>query len=257
LTEPRIIVTEDDSRTVFLPDRGIHYRSVFGALGESRHVFLGGSGLLQKPTPWRILELGFGTGLNFLTTAEAFLAVFDDGLLDFHTVDWRPLSPEFFRDLGYEQWVQNPDLLTLVEEALALGQVPRDDTIQVTGLNGRIRLTLYPWDWREIPTANLQVDAVYHDPFGPDANPDSWSVDCFRWSSAAMTPQARLATYGASTRTRIAMTAAGLYLARPEGYGKKREMTVAALSPEPLQGLRRINRDKYLGRLHELKQKRS
>src|SRR5512137_591864 len=51
------------------------YHSAEGGLGQCRHVFLAGNGL---PARWRgrraftILETGFGLGLNFLATWQAW-----------------------------------------------------------------------------------------------------------------------------------------------------------------------------------------
>src|SRR6478736_411995 len=51
------------------------YHTESGALAQARHVFLGGCGLpaawANRPQ-WRILETGFGFGLNFLTTWQAW-----------------------------------------------------------------------------------------------------------------------------------------------------------------------------------------
>src|SRR5690606_26607053 len=50
------------------------YRSRHGALSEARHVFLEGSDVaakLRSGLAVKVLEIGFGTGLNFLVTAQA------------------------------------------------------------------------------------------------------------------------------------------------------------------------------------------
>src|ERR1700759_3233692 len=89
-----IVSTEDGSNTIFNSEVGENYHSRHGALQESRHVFLE-SGLEYflnnnkkvlffgedlgeakfSPTGGdlegaSILEVGFGTGLNFLLTAD-------------------------------------------------------------------------------------------------------------------------------------------------------------------------------------------
>lgn len=63
--------------TPFSARYGDVYHSAAGGLAQARHVFLAGNGL---PTRWRerarfvILETGFGLGLNFLATWQAWLA---------------------------------------------------------------------------------------------------------------------------------------------------------------------------------------
>jgi tRNA U34 5-methylaminomethyl-2-thiouridine-forming methyltransferase MnmC len=71
---PFLVPTADGSLTLFQSEVGEHYHSKHGALQESKHVFLN-SGLVyflaQEPqTQVRILEVGLGTGLNFLLTAD-------------------------------------------------------------------------------------------------------------------------------------------------------------------------------------------
>ena len=64
--------TADGSYTLFVPELDEHYHSVKGALTESEHIFIN-MGLKDAwATTPRILEIGFGTGLNaFLTSLEA------------------------------------------------------------------------------------------------------------------------------------------------------------------------------------------
>lgn len=64
--------TDDGSATLFVPELNEHYHSTKGARTESQHIFID-MGLKDSPaaTP-RVLEIGFGTGLNaWLTLEEA------------------------------------------------------------------------------------------------------------------------------------------------------------------------------------------
>lgn len=72
-----IQLTADGSSTIYLPEIDEHYHSVKGALTESRHVYIS-EGLchrlksavtLPASQPCRVLEIGFGTGLNAVLTA--------------------------------------------------------------------------------------------------------------------------------------------------------------------------------------------
>lgn len=64
--------TADGSNTLYVPELNEHYHSVKGALTESAHIFIQmGLNHAQAINP-RVLEIGFGTGLNaFLTLLEA------------------------------------------------------------------------------------------------------------------------------------------------------------------------------------------
>jgi tRNA U34 5-methylaminomethyl-2-thiouridine-forming methyltransferase MnmC len=67
-----LILTEDGSHTLFVPEIDECYHSSHGAIQESRYIFIE-AGLKQcAKSEIRVLEIGFGTGLNaFLTLLEA------------------------------------------------------------------------------------------------------------------------------------------------------------------------------------------
>jgi len=65
---PEIVITQDGSHSIYVQSLDEHYHSVHGAITESQHVFIE-AGLKQfKNRHIRILEMGFGTGLNALLT---------------------------------------------------------------------------------------------------------------------------------------------------------------------------------------------
>ena len=68
--------TNDGSNTLFVPELNEHYHSIHGALQEALHVFIkhGLQPVLEKAAePIRLLEVGFGTGLNAILTLQGFL----------------------------------------------------------------------------------------------------------------------------------------------------------------------------------------
>src|SRR5258706_8965550 len=73
LLPARLAFSEDG--TPYSTEFGDLYHSAQGGLAQARHVFLAGNGL---PERWRgrrtftILETGFGLGLNFLATWQAW-----------------------------------------------------------------------------------------------------------------------------------------------------------------------------------------
>ena len=67
-----IITTEDGSTTLYIPELNEHYHSIHGAIQESTHIFIKAGIEYYGQKNIRILEAGFGTGLNaFLTLLEA------------------------------------------------------------------------------------------------------------------------------------------------------------------------------------------
>lgn len=235
------VETEDGSWTLYDSDQGVHYRSMQGALGESRHVFLEGTGLLQRPTPWCVLELGLGGGLNFLHTADLCWQQ-KEGLLDYHAVECAPVDPALFQEPGMFGWLQHQPLLGLLLDALTKARTqlaqspPQHQPVTASLEEGkrRVTLTLYPSLWQETQLLPFQAHAAFHDPFGPRDNPEGWTEACFAWVKANMHPEGRLATYGAAGHARRAMQAAGWHVTKRPGHGRKRDMTLAALDPEKL-----------------------
>ena len=235
------IQTGDGSYTFYNTHRNIYFRSLLGARSEAEYVFLEGTRLKTQNPNWTVLELGFGPGMNFLTTAQAFLAQQTGGTLSYHVVEQAPLPPEIIAQLKYEQWLQFPELIEMLRQILR----PTEHTPRQIR-QAQVTLTLYPCPWQKAHIdQNLRFDAIYHDPFGPADNPDGWTADCFAWESALLAPNGVLATYGAATAVRKAMVAAGFQIASRKGSGNKREMTLAALRPEALAGYRLLSQEKY------------
>ena len=62
--------TEDGSTTLYDSQLDVHYRSTHGAKTESMTVFIHGTRLPQRQRPWTVLELGFGSAVNFMQTGD-------------------------------------------------------------------------------------------------------------------------------------------------------------------------------------------
>jgi tRNA 5-methylaminomethyl-2-thiouridine biosynthesis bifunctional protein len=206
------------------------YASRDGALGQARHVFLGGNGL---PSRWAgceqfvIVETGFGLGTNFLATWQAWR---DDPhrprRLHFVSVERHPLpAGELAR------WAPAP-------LAALAGELARAWPLPLTGLHrlpfeaGGVTLTLGFGDARAlIPDLMLGADAFYLDGFAPDRNPELWEMPLLKALARLARPGATLASWTAARTVRDALTAGGFQVALREGFGTKRHMLVARYAP--------------------------
>lgn len=245
------IQTGDGSYTFYNVAENIYFRSLQGARTEAHYVFVAGARLPERSGDWSVLELGLGPGMNFLVTAQAFLDRAQAGRLRYHVVENAPLAPEQLDQLAYLNWFKYPDVYALLQAALAQAAPSRMNVTQPLppiqlGWQ-QIELVLYPCDWAETALpAGQAFDAIYHDPFGPAANPESWTEPCFAWEQAHLAETGLITTYGASTPMRKAMAQAGLFLASRKGSGNKREMTLAARNPAALDGAVLLSQEKYL-----------
>lgn len=204
------------------------YHSVHGALAQSRHVFLGGTGLPQAwagRAHFAILETGFGLGGNFLATWAAWRSDPRRAQrLDFVSLEKHPLTAEDWRRV----WAQGESELRPL--ALALGQrlpplVPGIHTLEFD--EGRVRLFLVYHDAAAIEEIEGRFDAVYLDGFAPTKNPAMWSEPLLAAVARRMKPGARLATWCAAGEVRRRLAASGLSVRPAPGFAGKREMTVA------------------------------
>ncbi len=217
------LTTDDGSATLRRIDLNVTYRSSAGAKGESEHVFMAGSRITRRTTPWRVLELGFGLGTNLeglIKAAKSHTADLVYVGLEADPIPWEHI-PQGFAERGVIR-----ELLQAACTGHASGHVSTD------GLN----LSLYTSRWQDTPLVPFSAHAIFFDPFGPETNPDCWSLEAFEWAKNHLAHDGILATYGAAGHVRRAMRDAGLVVATAPGYGPKREMTLASPSESALEG---------------------
>ncbi len=224
-------ITRDGSSTLWSERFGQYYHNPNGAEAESREVFFDRGGVcadLQAGRPVRILEVGFGTGLNLLLFSEYVDAVGSQGH-SYATFEKFPLDEETARTLNY------PGTGRLVE--LFAGLKPGwnrpewDSRIDLHIWVGDFADGMAHWSEADLPPATH----VLHDPFSPAASPELWSEEAFAELRRVSAPDALLSTYGAASAPRRAMAAAGWQVARAPGALGKREMTLASPDAERIR----------------------
>ncbi|HEX4910014.1 MAG TPA: tRNA (5-methylaminomethyl-2-thiouridine)(34)-methyltransferase MnmD [Permianibacter sp.] len=214
------------------------YFSRDGGLAESRYVYLQGNGLparwaghFQHHNAFHLFEAGFGTGLNFLLTCQAFLENVNhaDKRLRYVAVERFPLrKSDLARALGHF-----PSLAT--EANALLAQYP-------PGLRGwhslqfadrRIELLLQFGDIADTLPAlrqtDWQFDAWYLDGFAPARNEAMWAETLWPAIATLSRAGATAATFSAAGAVRRGLQSAGFSVQKMPGFGRKRDMTVARL----------------------------
>ncbi len=210
------------------------YRDVYasrdGALGQARHVFLGGTGLPQRwggRHSFTIVETGFGLGVNFLATWQAWR---DDparpGRIDFLSFELHPLAAH---DLVAH--VPAP-LAPLARQLAAAWPLPLPGLHRLEFEDGAVVLTLALGDAHTLlPQCVAGADAFFLDGFAPDRNPQLWEPALLKALSKMARPDARLATWSSAGAVREALIAAGFEIELRAGYGRKRQMLSARFAP--------------------------
>lgn len=248
--DPEVRQSKDGSTTLYSPRFDQLYHNPNGAWSESRHVFFERSGLIEDiraGKPLHILEVGFGSGLNFILLADLLMEAQHDQPVHYHTVEAFPLAKQAASELDFSAHLQNhglneilPSLFDEIEDGM--------NTFQpVKGLD--LNLHLFCGFFKNWPLSELRADHIFQDAFSPEANPELWSPDVFAKLMDNAAPDAILSTYCAASKARAAMAASGWKVAREQGALGKREMTLASPSAARLEGRKRVNEKRLTERL--------
>ncbi len=222
----------DAAGTPFSPAYGDVYHSADSGPGQAKHVFLGGNDL---PSRWArarvftILETGFGLGLNFLATWQAWRA--DPARperLHFVSVEKHPFAREGLAALH----ARYPEFAPLAAQLQAAWPLPLPGLHRMHFEAGRVTLTLAFADVADVlPKLRLAADAIYLDGFAPDRNPGMWTPAVMKALARLACPGATTATYTTARAVRDALAAAGFVPELRPGFGRKRHMLAARFSP--------------------------
>lgn len=222
----------EDGRTPRSRRYGDIYFSVEDGAAESRHVFLDGSALPQRwqacaarQNTFRVGELGFGTGLNFLLTWQAWQQCAQaPQRLHYWAVENEPLDvADLQRCLAHWPALANG---ARALEAQYPPAVPGQHRLLFEG--GRVLLDLVFAD-AQAALADLcsygqrWFDAWYLDGFAPRHNPGMWEPALCAALGSLSREGATVATFSAAGSVRRALGAAGFAVERRAGFGRKRE----------------------------------
>lgn len=222
-------------------------------------MFLEGSGVEARLAAGRatgVLEIGLGAATNLACTAAAALAAGTP--LHYRAWEPEPLPEEALRlaNLGALAPQAFVAALLAAREAwgtLALGDVRflRYGTLELELVVAPIERLLDPAfeagvelrldaargaDRRAVPEAHVRVDAIYLDPFSPEANPEPWSPAVLAALAERLAPGGTLVSYSVRGDVRRALAAAGLQVRKIAGPpGGKREV-LRALRPAAPDG---------------------
>ena len=219
MTQPTARLTADGSHTLATTE-GILYHSHHGAVQESRYIFLE-AGLTEAARVFpqeelRILEIGFGTGLNaFLTALEAETL---QRSIHYTAAELHPIPETLAATLNY------PELLGHAGIFGAIHAAPWEESGPVTKYFS-LRKLLLDASSQSPPAGSFH--AVFFDAFSPENQLELWTTDVFARVHKAMQPGGVLTTYCSKSAVRRAMQAAGFAVEKLAGPFGKREIVRA------------------------------
>jgi tRNA U34 5-methylaminomethyl-2-thiouridine-forming methyltransferase MnmC len=210
-------ITSDGSKTLYNPEVGEHYHSRHGALQESKHVFIE-SGLKyflnNGSRKVNILELGFGTGLNFLISAEYCLSNGID--LEYIGIEAYPLSLDIIMNTGYDQYISHELWNTFIREYNTTLQ-------QNMKLNSRCTLGIASAKLLNFHTDKM-FDIIYFDAFAAIHQPEMWSETSLAHICKFLRPGGVFVTYAITGNLKRIMKSLGFSIEKVAGAPGKREM---------------------------------
>ncbi|HMO13460.1 MAG TPA: tRNA (5-methylaminomethyl-2-thiouridine)(34)-methyltransferase MnmD [Pirellulaceae bacterium] len=239
-----MIKTDDGSWTLYSCSDKEAFHSESGAVAESRLVFVQNSGIQKTVTEKervRVLEIGYGTGLNFLLTVAT--AVESQGSIDYVAFDNLLLNSNLLHQLQYDHWL--PSELAAFYQAWmewhnrvsiwhASVDTDTEPAKQFTfdyamASKSAIALSLCIADVTKIDFRSFpKFDAIYLDAFSPQTTPQLWSPQMLQQWSDCLTIGGRLVTYCVKAEIQHRLSNAGLTVCKTPGpIGGKREVLIA------------------------------
>ena len=228
------ITTADGSQTLFHRKLHVTYKSEHGAQQESNHIFLQGTKIQNIPNRWNILELGFGSARNFLQTY--LLAKEQNITLHYEALEWDPIPPDFIADVPHTAPAQQA-AQTLLEQVRK-----KTERAEIYFGEKKHCLVIHPFSYKKTLIPRHFFHALFHDPFAPNVNEESWTVEYFRWAYSVLRKDGILATYSSAGQVRRNIAQAGFYVGVTKGPGKKREMTLASAREDRIANCKIKNR---------------
>ncbi|MDW3095223.1 MAG: bifunctional tRNA (5-methylaminomethyl-2-thiouridine)(34)-methyltransferase MnmD/FAD-dependent 5-carboxymethylaminomethyl-2-thiouridine(34) oxidoreductase MnmC [Gammaproteobacteria bacterium] len=208
---------------------GDPYFSLTNPLEESQHVFLSSTNIVQrwKNTQFTIAELGFGFGINFITTFNEWREHYSsEQHLHYISFERYPVQPA---DLAqcYKQ-LNIPSALT--DYLLEHYPLPIKGFHRIEFNQYKLTLTLVFGEALAcLKECNFVADAWFLDGFAPSKNKTLWSNEIANQLNRLTCNGGTLSTYSAASEVRKTFTKAGFNIEKKPGYGKKREMLVGTL----------------------------
>ncbi|MEH6466753.1 MAG: tRNA (5-methylaminomethyl-2-thiouridine)(34)-methyltransferase MnmD, partial [Porticoccus sp.] len=202
------IVWDDNGQPVSAAYDDVYFNSDC-SIDESRYVFMEQNRLPERwinntGHSFTIGETGFGSGLNFLVTAKAWLENTDTGILHFVSVEKSPLSKEDLQRT-LKLW---PELSELADEFIQLYPPAVPGIHRLKLANNRIILTLMYGEANDMFAAlrgsdhplfqrrgNPVINAWFLDGFAPSKNPDMWSEKLFQTIAVLSKPGTTFSTF--------------------------------------------------------------
>lgn len=212
----QVIKTADGSYSIFNEMLNEHYHSTNGALAESNHVYIENGlryKLKENPDELKILEIGFGTGLNAILS-------YREGRnhrtkISYTALEPFTLSEEILLQLNFSEFLNDDEFSIWMSMHT---QNFQKDYFQLQVLEQTLQ------EFKPYHT----FDLIYFDAFAPSKQPEMWSAEMIGKCSSALAPKGILVSYCSKGEFKRNLQNSGLKIEKLEGPLGKREIIRAS-----------------------------
>lgn len=213
-----IKVTDDGSKTLFIPDWNENYHSSHGAVQEAKHVFLKyGLGEIVDENEINVFEVGFGTGLNAILTYEY---IFENQLkINYDSIEAYPITKEEVELLEYDSLFESKDKKQVYHK---MHDVSWNESVMISEgfhlkkIHNKLENHILPQNHYHI---------IFFDAFGPRVQEGMWSKLHFENLYNSLKSGGIFVTYCAKGQVKRDLKSVGFEVETLPGPPGKREMT--------------------------------
>ncbi len=213
-----IKITSDGSHTLYVPELDEHYHSIHGAIQESMHVFITNGIQSLFKSPIKVLEVGFGTGLNALLTA--IWSNKENIEVHYIGIESTPLEMKLNESLNYSQKLDGHESTTYFDKIISSNwhvKTNIHDNFTLNKIASRIQ------DYR----TDDKFDIIYFDAFGPEVQEELWELRVLKNIYELLNNNGIFVTYCAKGQLKRDLKELGFKVESLPGPPGKREMTRA------------------------------
>jgi tRNA U34 5-methylaminomethyl-2-thiouridine-forming methyltransferase MnmC len=212
----KLVITNDGFHSIYNPEVNETYHSKHGAIVEAEYVFIKNGLLAENKKQFSILEVGFGTGLNALLTAQK--AEQKEISINYHGIELYPVPKESYSQLNFTELIG--------EEKSKLLQLHECEWEKEHIINNFFKLTKNEIALENY-TSKTKFDIIYFDAFSPEKQAELWTAEVFQNMYNLLNEDGFLVTYCAKGVVKRTMKSVGFEIIVLDGPPGKRQMTRA------------------------------
>ena len=192
------------------------YHSKYGAINESKHIFINNGLKRISKKKIRVLEIGFGTGLNALLT-QLYCDKKEQNII-YHAIDNLPLKKDTYYSLNYcDQLKIDKNIFLKIHNSLWENEIELSNFFVVKKINCDFTKKLF----------NEKYDLIYFDAFSPSKQPEMWGLNNFKKLYNCLNRNGVLITYSSKGDVKRIIKEVGFNVFSIAGPTGKREITLA------------------------------